>query len=199
MTVVRPSTGSSAPKRRKSSQLSAMATSSVPPALQSGSGREPQPERRLAAADLRAVALGHDGAIAVARRGGHERLASRDHAVAAGAGHSDDEVRRHEVPTNGRTPDCRQPRYRKSSGRKTRETGPAAEGLPDFRQARAGSADKTGASRRPGVTGRRPDLRRDQLKRNPRQGGRRLTRRRAANDRDRRSGCCPGAGRHRPG
>ena len=60
--------------------------------------REPHTAGRLAAADLRAEALGQDGVVAAEGRRGHHRLAGGDDAVAARPGHPDHEVVAHGSP-----------------------------------------------------------------------------------------------------
>ncbi len=55
-------------------------------------GREAHPARRLAAADLRAEALGHHRVVALAAQRRDQRLAGAHDAVSARAGHSDDEI-----------------------------------------------------------------------------------------------------------
>jgi hypothetical protein len=71
------STGSSQPKRRKSSQLRATGS--------------------FAAADLGAEALGHDAVVAFEGGGGEQRLTGGNDAIPAGAGDSDYQIFTHAI------------------------------------------------------------------------------------------------------
>ena len=62
--------------------------------------RDDHERRGLAAPDLRAEALGQHAVVPLERGRRQERLARRHDAVAARAGHSDDEIRIHGIPGN---------------------------------------------------------------------------------------------------
>ena len=97
MTTVSGPTGSSPPNRRKSSQFSTTATSSVPPGFNTGRVDTRSRHDDSPPADLGAEALGQDGEVALRGRRADQRFARGDDAVAAGAGHADDQVIYHKM------------------------------------------------------------------------------------------------------